>query len=257
MVKRGENQLLLMKEFLCALLLAFCCNAFATESGGDASGTYDDQAWRNSKKYKTWKKYSERDVHAPKALEFRVAGMYPTAFDASVFAFRGVDLVEINDRWRFYVGYDPFHVTYNEKGFSDESLMLVGAALAISPFSLIYSAITSSGSRDPAEEMNDYYKEASIPKIIFFYIPAYIWCGNLYFPLVEGSWLGLNDQSHVVTHIIEEGGFYLRSFTYTNDVSLRFSKSGYFVDAGVRLEKNFADDFKARIILQIGVFGSG
>ena len=261
MVKRGEKMPFIQK-FLCALLFALCCNAFAAEGSADADSCSEKQVWRCSKKYKTWQKYAPKDVHAPKAFEFRIGAMYPTAFEASVMGFRGVHLVEINDRWRFYVGYDPFHVTYNEKGFSDETVVLAAAAVAMAPFSFIYQVIKGSDSRDYEEEMNDYYKEASLPKIIFFHIPTYIWCGNLYFPLVEGSWLGLNDQSHVITHLIEDEGFHWSSFTYTNDISLRFSKkergrSGSFVDVGVRLEKNFADSFKARIFAQIGVFGSG
>jgi hypothetical protein len=60
--------------------------------------------------------------------------------------------------------------------------------------------------------------------------------------------------------VIQEG-FHARSFIYTNDLSLRFSarpsRSGHFLDAGIRFEKNFAKNFKYRLFIQLGVFGTG
>jgi len=74
--------------------------------------------------------------------------------------------------------------------------------------------------------------------------------------------IGVSDDA-----LLPMGGFFLfygietivRNIKGTNDLSLRFSAqpSGFFFDTGVRLEKNFVEDFKCRFFIQLGFAGNG
>ena len=188
-------------------------------------------------------RYNER--YMPKLLGFSAGYATPNVFDFSIFSILGAFPINITDGYRIYVGYDPLHLRVDDIGASDDALFAVSTWYLFNGIDDIANKITGSESEGPG---------------ILVLATLFIWCGNVYIPLVPGSWLGINDQNHFTTHVIQEG-FHARSFTYTNDLSLRFSarpsSSGFFLDTGIRFEKNFAEDFKYRFFVQLGVWGSG
>ena len=188
-------------------------------------------------------RYNER--YMPKLLGFSAGYATPNVFDFSIFSILGAFPINITDGYRIHVGYDPLHLRVDDIGASDDALFAVSTWFLFNGIDDIANKITGSESEGPG---------------ILVLATLFIWCGNVYIPLVPGSWLGINDQNHFTTHVIQEG-FHARSFTYTNDLSLRFSarpfSSGFFLDTGIRFEKNFAEDFKYRFFVQLGLFGSG
>jgi len=188
-------------------------------------------------------RYNER--YMPKLLGFSAGYATPNVFDFSIFSILGAFPINITDGYRIHVGYDPLHLRVDDIGASDDALFAVSTWFLFNGIDNIANKITGSESEGPG---------------ILVLATLFIWCGNVYIPLVPGSWLGINDQNHFTTHVIQEG-FHTRSFTYTNDLSLRFSakpsSSGFFLDTGIRFEKNFAEDFKYRFFVQLGLFGSG
>lgn len=188
-------------------------------------------------------RYNER--YMPKLLGFSAGYATPNVFDFSIFSILGAFPINITDGYRIHVGYDPLHLRVDDIGASDDALFAVSTWYLFNGIDDIANKITGSESEGPG---------------ILVLATLFIWCGNVYIPLVPGSWLGINDQNHFTTHVIQEG-FHARSFTYTNDLSLRFSarpfSSGFFLDTGIRFEKNFAEDFKYRFFVQLGLFGSG
>jgi hypothetical protein len=187
-------------------------------------------------------RYNER--YMPKLLGFSAGYATPNVFDFSIFSILGAFPINITDGYRIHVGYDPLHLRVDDIGASDDALFAVSTWFLFNGIDDIANKITGSESEGPG---------------ILVLATLFIWCGNVYIPLVPGSWLGINDQNHFTTHVIQEG-FHTRSFTYTNDLSLRFSakpsSSGFFLDTGIRFEKNFAEDFKYRFFVQLGLFGS-
>jgi hypothetical protein len=188
-------------------------------------------------------RYNER--YMPKLLGFSAGYATPNVFDFSIFSILGAFPINITDGYRIHVGYDPLHLRVDDIGASDDALFAVSTWFLFNGIDDIANKITGSESEGPG---------------ILVLATLFIWCGNVYIPLVPGSWLGINDQNHFTTHVIQEG-FHTRSFTYTNDLSLRFSakpsSSGFFLDTGILFEKNFAEDFKYRFFVQLGLFGSG
>jgi hypothetical protein len=188
-------------------------------------------------------RYNER--YMPKLLGFSAGYATPNVFDFSIFSILGAFPINITDGYRIHVGYDPLHLRVDDIGASDDALFAVSTWYLFNGIDDIANKITGSESEGPG---------------ILVLATLFIWCGNVYIPLVPGSWLGINDQNHFTTHVIQEG-FHTRSFTYTNDLSLRFSakpsSSGFFLDTGIRFEKNFAEDFKYRFFVQLGIWGSG
>jgi hypothetical protein len=188
-------------------------------------------------------RYNER--YMTKLLGFSAGYATPNVFDFSIFSILGAFPINITDGYRIHVGYDPLHLRVDDIGASDDALFAVSTWFLFNGIDDIANKITGSESEGPG---------------ILVLATLFIWCGNVYIPLVPGSWLGINDQNHFTTHVIQEG-FHTRSFTYTNDLSLRFSakpsSSGFFLDTGIRFEKNFAEDFKYRFFVQLGLFGSG
>jgi hypothetical protein len=187
-------------------------------------------------------RYNER--YMPKLLGFSAGYATPNVFDFSIFSILGAFPINITDGYKIHVGYDPLHLRVDDIGASDDALFAVSTWFLFNGIDDIANKITGSESEGPG---------------ILVLATLFIWCGNVYIPLVPGSWLGINDQNHFTTHVIQEG-FHTRSFTYTNDLSLRFSakpsSSGFFLDTGIRFEKNFAEDFKYRFFVQLGLFGS-
>ncbi|WP_290725966.1 hypothetical protein [Fibrobacter sp. UBA2449] len=185
------------------------------------------------------------EEYMPKLLGFSAGYATPNVFDFSIFSILGTFPINITDGYRIHVGYDPLHLRVDDIGASDDALFAVSTWFLFNGIDDIANKITGSESEGPG---------------ILVLATLFIWCGNVYIPLVPGSWLGINDQNHFTTHVIQEG-FHTRSFTYTNDLSLRFSakpsSSGFFLDTGIRFEKNFAEDFKYRFFVQLGLFGSG
>ncbi|WP_295038684.1 hypothetical protein [uncultured Fibrobacter sp.] len=218
----------------CIIVLCICSNVMAQEKKGLSEEEQLDRMLE---------RYNER--YMPKLLGFSAGYATPNVFDFSIFSILGAFPINITDGYRIHVGYDPLHLRVDDIGASDDALFAVSTWFLFNGIDDIANKITGSESEGPG---------------ILVLATLFIWCGNVYIPLVPGSWLGINDQNHFTTHVIQEG-FHTRSFTYTNDLSLRFSakpsSSGFFLDTGIRFEKNFAEDFKYRFFVQLGLFGSG
>ena len=218
----------------CIIVLCICSNVMAQEKKGLSEEEQLDRMLE---------RYNER--YMPKLLGFSAGYATPNVFDFSIFSILGAFPINITDGYRIHVGYDPLHLRVDDIGASDDALFAVSTWFLFNGIDDIANKITGSESEGPG---------------ILVLATLFIWCGNIYIPLVPGSWLGINDQNHFTTHVIQEG-FHTRSFTYTNDLSLRFSakpsSSGFFLDTGIRFEKNFAEDFKYRFFVQLGLFGSG
>lgn len=217
----------------CIIVLCICSNVMAQEKKGLSEEEQLDRMLE---------RYNER--YMPKLLGFSAGYATPNVFDFSIFSILGAFPINITDGYRIHVGYDPLHLRVDDIGASDDALFAVSTWFLFNGIDDIANKITGSESEGPG---------------ILVLATLFIWCGNVYIPLVPGSWLGINDQNHFTTHVIQEG-FHTRSFTYTNDLSLRFSakpsSSGFFLDTGIRFEKNFAEDFKYRFFVQLGLFGS-
>ena len=221
------------------IVALFClyCNVWAQENKKPTEEEQLDQMYAH---------YNERYMPGP--LAFSAGYATPGVFDFSIFSLLGVFLINITDGYRFHIGYDPLHLRVDDIGVSDDALFAAGGWFLFNGIESIVEKITGSASTINGG-----------PGFLVV-VPLFVWCGNVYFPLVSGSWLGINDQNHFTTHVIQEG-FHARSFIYTNDLSLRFSAkpstSIFFLDTGIRFEKNFAEDFKYRLFVQLGVSGSG
>ena len=218
------------------IVLCICSNVMAQEKKGLSEEEQLD---------KMLERHNER--YMPRALGFSAGYATPDVFDFSIFTFLDVLPINITDGYSIHVGYEPLHLWVDDFGASDDALFAAGGWFLFNGIDAVARKITGSESDGPG---------------ILVLAPLFIWCGMVYIPLVPGSWLGINDQNHFTTHVIQEG-FHTRSFTYTNDLSLRFSMkpsrgtTGYFLDTGIRFEKNFAEDFKYRFFVQLGLFGSG
>ncbi|MBR4681627.1 MAG: hypothetical protein IKP03_11095 [Fibrobacter sp.] len=218
------------------IVLCICSNVMAQEKKGLSEEEQLDRMLEH---------HNER--YMPRALGFSAGYATPDVFDFSIFTFLDVFPINITDGYRIHVGYDPLHLRVDDFGASDDALFAAGGWFLFNGIDAVARKITGSESDGPG---------------ILVLAPLFIWCGNVYIPLVPGSWLGINDQNHFTTHVIQEG-FHTHSFIYTNDLSLRFSMkpsrgtTGYFLDTGIRFEKNFAEDFKYRFFVQLGLFGSG
>ena len=223
-----------LQRIVCIVVLCFCSNAMAQEINASKEEEQLDRMLAN-----------HNEEYMPKALGFSAGFATPDVFDFSIFSILGAFPINITDGYRIHVGYEPLHLRVDDIGASDDALFAVSTWYLFNGIDDIANKITGSESEGPG---------------ILVLATLFIWCGNVYIPLVPGSWLGINDQNHFTTHVIQEG-FHTRSFTYTNDLSLRFSarpfSSGFFLDTGIRFEKNFAEDFKYRFFVQLGLFGSG
>lgn len=216
------------------IVLCICSNVMAQEKKGLSEEEQLDRMLQH---------HNER--YMPGGLGFSAGYATPNVLDFSIFSFYGAFPINITEGYRIHIGYDPLHLRVDDIGASDDALFAASIWFLFNGIDAIANKITGSESEGPG---------------ILVLAPLFIWCGNVYIPLVPGSWLGINDQNHFTTHVIQEG-FHTRSFTYTNDLSLRFSiqpsRTGYFLDTGIRFEKNFAEDFKYRFFVQLGLFGSG
>ena len=223
-----------LQRIVCIVVLCFCSNAMAQEINASKEEEQLDKMLEH---------HNER--YMPRALGFSAGYATPNVLDFSIFSILGAFPINITDGYRIHVGYDPLHLRVDDIGASDDALFAVSTWYLFNGIDDIANKITGSESEGPG---------------ILVLATLFIWCGNVYIPLVPGSWLGINDQNHFTTHVIQEG-FHARSFTYTNDLSLRFSartfSSGFFLDTGIRFEKNFAEDFKYRFFVQLGIWGSG
>ncbi|OWV10586.1 hypothetical protein [Fibrobacter sp. UWB5] len=223
-------------RIVCIVILCFCSNVMAQEINASKEEEQLDKMLEH---------HNER--YMPRALGFSAGYVTPDVFDFSIFTFLDVLPINITDGYSIHVGYEPLHLRVDDFGASDDALFAAGGWFLFNGIDAVARKITGSESDGPG---------------ILVLAPLFIWCGMVYIPLVPGSWLGINDQNHFTTHVIQEG-FHTHSFIYTNDLSLRFSMkpsrgtTGYFLDTGIRFEKNFAEDFKYRFFVQLGLFGSG
>ena len=202
---------------LIVALFCLCDNVLAQEN---KKPTEEKQLDRMSARH------NERYMPGP--LAFSAGYATHGVYDFSIFSLLGVFPINITDGYRFHIGYDPLHLRVDDIGVSDDALFAAGGWFLFNGIETIIEKITGSASTINGG-----------PGFLVV-IPLFVWCGNVYFPLVSSSWLGINDQSHFTTHVIQEG-FHARSFTYTNDLSLRFSAkpstSIFFLDTGIHCGK--------------------
>ncbi|MCQ2124952.1 MAG: hypothetical protein MJZ25_12295 [Fibrobacter sp.] len=98
-------------------------------------------------------------------------------------------------------------------------------------------------------------------------VPMLLTNGSVYWPLTANGNLGIVNKNRLVTQIITEG-FHLKSFTYEDDLGVRYymdldsqathndSKkkiTRMFFDAGIRLSKNFDSDMDFKFFLNVGL----
>ena len=226
-----------LQRIVCIVILCFCSNAMAQEINASKEEEQLDKMLEH---------HNER--YMPRALGFSAGYAMSDEYDFSIFSILGAFPIHIAGRYYVHIGYDPLHLRVDDIGVSDDALFAAGGWFLFNGIDVILEKTigpTPGTSAGPG---------------MLVLVPLFVWCGNVYAPLVPGSWLGINDQNHFTTHVIQEG-FHARSFIYTNDLSLRFSakpsKSTFFFDAGVRFEKSFAEDFKCRFFIQLGVAGAG
>ena len=196
---------------------------------------------------------SESDVNAMFATKVRspylVEGFRISAGYASD-SYLELDLlgydVRLSDRWHVTLGYGFGHMRIDFSGdcqtVSDDALLELGVGAVIGIGSMMYQAVAgpSSPNATPSSAMSVLMAVLSTP--------FYLWNGSLFVPFVSGDWIGLVDRSHMTTQVITEG-FHKKSFTYINDIGLRYSRAkignkALFVDGGVRFEKNFDESLK-------------
>ena len=247
MSNHSKNIPSFLRNVLCVFLVVFCAPLRA-ETEDPKIETYV-----NIEEAKTTDSYMPEGflIHSSyvsiSTVEFSLLDMHSTNGDE----FRITEWIKI------YFGFDPLHISIDldHSKASDEAIFSLGGGIVIG---IIAGLVEVSGLTQKLSSFGD----SSFGKVlayIFLGVPLYVWCGNLYIPLVSKSWLGLTDQSHILTHVFAENGFHLRSFTYVNDVGLCFSpyrsnngNTHGYIETGVRFEKNFADKFKTKFFLQLG-----
>ncbi|MCF0220880.1 MAG: hypothetical protein HUK19_01160 [Fibrobacter sp.] len=118
--------------------------------------------------------------------------------------------------------------------------------------------------------IGDYDANAALE--LGFYVGAvlnFVWNGYLYFPIDHEGLFGIVNKHKFVTQVITKG-FVDEAFTFQDDLGVRFNITAVkmmqrrrpfwgddyvhpYVDLGVRFNKNFADELKGSIFVQIGM----
>ena len=239
------NSMRLVCKYFRPCRLSLICTVFLFCLCGNVLAQENKKPTEEEKLDKMYETYNNR--YMPGGLGFSVGYAMPGEIDFSIFSILGAFPIHIAGRYYVHIGYDPLHLRVDDIGASDDALFAAGGWFLFNGIEAILGKIMGSTG-------------SSAGPGILVLAPLFVWCGDVYAPLVPGSWLGINDQNHFTTHVIQEG-FHARSFIYTNDLSLRFSaepsKSTFFFDAGVRFEKSFAEDFKCKLFLQLGIAGTG
>ena len=83
--------------------------------------------------------------------------------------------------------------------------------------------------------------------------------GSLYFPVVPNNYFGFIIKHRFLTEIITKG-WHKESFTFQDDIGLRLLIKleriyGFFIDGGIRFEKNFSRDLEKKWFVQAGLTG--
>lgn len=105
----------------------------------------------------------------------------------------------------------------------------------------------------------------------FFFgaIMNFVWNGYMYFPIDHEGMFGIVNKHKFITQVITKG-FEPEAFTFQDDLGVRFNITALkmmerrrplwndkyvhpYVDLGVRFNKNFADDLKGSIFVQVGL----
>ena len=133
---------------------------------------------------------------------------------------------------------------------SDESLFqLPFLALAL-PLTMI----------SPASESQDMNHSQIFTR--FFHILGgigFLLHGSLYFPVVPNNCFGVINKQRFLTEILTKG-IHKESFTFQDDIGLRLQIKpeghyGFFIDGGIRFEKNFSRDFEMKWFVQAALTG--
>ena len=225
--------------------LSLICTVFLFCLCGNVLAQENKKPTEEEKLDKMYATYNNR--YMPGGLGFSAGYAMSDEFDFSIFSVLGAFPIRITEWYYVHIGFDPLHLRVDDIGVSDDALFAASEWFLFNGIESILEKITGSTGSSTGPGM-------------LVLVPLFAWCGNVYAPLVPGSWLGINDQNHFTTHVIQEG-FHARSLIYTNDLSLRFSakpsRSTFFFDAGARFEKSFAEDFKCKLFLQLGIAGTG
>ena len=130
---------------------------------------------------------------------------------------------------------------------SDESLIQLPSLILALPFAAITKGACSD--RCGLDLIGQYMR---IMRVIGFLLH-----GSLYFPVVPNSYFGFINKHRFVTEIITKG-WHKESFTFQDDIGLRLLIKleriyGFFIDGGIRFEKNFSRDLEKKWFVQAGL----
>lgn len=254
------------------LLIAFACCAFAQDAADSSTVQTMDQtpAEKTASSGTPAKQLSKAQV--VRILDSSL-NPYPKYLPAGVYlrsSYGPSDGVDIGigfsfplfKSWPVALGFEPFHLEIAADDFqvvSDETLWIAAAGAVIGALGPVING--SDSKEDSTAKAAEKKPMSTAGKVLatIALVPVYAICGNLYVPIVPGAWLGILDQSHLVTQLISEG-FSKKSFTYMNDVGLRLSPlassdgvvHGY-LDGGIRFKKNFDADLKYHYFAELGV----
>ena len=159
------------------------------------------------------------------------------------------------DDYNIQMGIDFLHFqiapTDRFQTVSDESLIQLPSLILALPFAYSVPNPYCMSSRCGLHEINRYMR---IMEVIGFLLH-----GSLYFPVVPNNYFGFINKHRFVTEILTKG-WHKESFTFQDDIGLRLQIKtdgchGFFIDSGLRFEKNFSRDFEKKWFVQAGPTG--
>ena len=134
---------------------------------------------------------------------------------------------------------------------SDESLIQLPSLILALPFAYSAPSPYCMSSRCGLHVISRYMR---IMEVIGFLLH-----GSLYFPVVPNNYFGFINKHRFLTEIITKG-WHKESFTFQDDIGLRLLIKleriyGFFIDGGIRFEKNFSRDLEKKWFVQAGLTG--
>ena len=152
------------------------------------------------------------------------------------------------DDYNIQMGIDFLHFqiapTDRFQTVSDESLIQLPSLILALPFAAITKGACSD--RCGLDLIGQYMR---IMRGIGFLLH-----GSLYFPVVPNNYFGFINKHRFVTEILTKG-WHKESFTFQDDIGIRLQIKtdgchGFFIDSGLRFEKNFSRDFEKKWFVQ-------
>ena len=159
------------------------------------------------------------------------------------------------DNYDIQMGIDFLHFqiapTDRFQTVSDESLIQLPSLILALPFAYSAPSPYCMSSRCGLHGISRYMR---IMEVIGFLLH-----GSLYFPVVPNNYFGFINKHRFLTEIITKG-WHKESFTFQDDIGLRLLIKleriyGFFIDGGIRFEKNFSRDLEKKWFVQAGLTG--